>query len=481
MDTAGVAPPSTIIVGDEVKRLFLDWARLEYGIDFCPDINMFHQFREGYRGVMATKDIPADVVLVRVARKCCIGPQTTDVSKEDWKRAMASAVDAVSTTDKFGNTVPAAPRLTRACFTVLRLLHEKGLGEVSPFHAYLNVLPHDHRLPMEWNEAELGLLRGTSAEPLVRGGSLDTQFEAFQRIVKLHPTMWEPSVCTKAEFAKGVNWVRSRGFTVMGDPHMIPGADMFNHDPDRQSVQMATDGEDHFVMKTVHGVKAGDEVFSSFGHLSNAQLLNSYGFVLPGNPFDNVVIPTKLVVDVCHETFMKLEGNKLPKVKAKATWERRLAMVSSNNAEEEQEAFVISKYDLLPESLTDRVQILTMSSDEQVAYAAIAAIAQAKAGDYCHPGGEKGNEVGEEREQAIGTDAKSLAGMLVGEEKAVLNDLRMQLMSEILNDDEGVCSSQGGDSDDDDEEEEEDDDGDGGGLEKSATTQQSSKKPKTER
>lgn len=62
----------------------------------------YHVILQGYRGVMATKDIPADVVLVRVARKCCIGPQTTDVSKEDWKRAMASAVDAVSTTDKFG-------------------------------------------------------------------------------------------------------------------------------------------------------------------------------------------------------------------------------------------------------------------------------------------------------------------------------------------------------------------------------------------
>lgn len=32
----------------------------------------------------------------------------------------------------------------------------------------------------------------------------------------------------------------------------------------------------------VHPVKEGEEVFSSFGHLSNAQLLNSYGFVLPG-------------------------------------------------------------------------------------------------------------------------------------------------------------------------------------------------------
>lgn len=54
---------------------------------------------------------------------------------------------------------------------------------------------------------------------------------------------------------------------------------------------------------------------------------------------------------------MKLEGNKLPKAKAEATWEQRLAMVSSNDSEEEQEAFVISKYDLLPESLTDRVQV----------------------------------------------------------------------------------------------------------------------------
>lgn len=45
--------------------------------------------------------------------------------------------------------------------------------------------------------------------------------------------------------------VRSRGFTVLGDPHMIPGADMFNHDPDKQSVQIGTDGEDFFVMKTV--------------------------------------------------------------------------------------------------------------------------------------------------------------------------------------------------------------------------------------
>lgn len=189
--------------------------------------------------------------------------------------------------------------------------------------------------------------QGTSAEPLVGAGSLDSQFEAFQRVVAQHPMVFEPSVCTKSAFAKGVNWVRltsrqmggcpgtsrggttvvhssvqglacvvpfrcseawfiahvavhfrklysgnhrfvfviphmlhlsalsnertahvalsrrpshccvflvqvrSRGFTVLGDPHMIPGADMFNHDPNKQSVQIGTDGDDHFVMKTV--------------------------------------------------------------------------------------------------------------------------------------------------------------------------------------------------------------------------------------
>lgn len=50
--------------------------------------------------------------------------------------------------------------------------------------------------------------QGTSVEPLVGTGSLDSQFEAFQQVVALHPTMWDPSVCTKAAFAKGINWVR---------------------------------------------------------------------------------------------------------------------------------------------------------------------------------------------------------------------------------------------------------------------------------
>lgn len=74
------------------------------------------------------------------------------------------------------------------------------------------------------------------------------------------------------------------------------------------------------------------------------------------------------------------------------------------------------------------VKILTMSHDEELVYAAIAAVAQAKIEQYsplledegCGPEGE-----------GIGADARTLAGMLANEEKGVLGDLRLQLMSEV--------------------------------------------------
>lgn len=71
-------------------------------------------------------------------------------------------------------------------------------------------------------------------------------------------------------------------------------------------------------------------------------------------------------------------------------------------------------------------QILTMSSDEDVVFATIAAVSQAKMGLYSPllKDASKGSS-------AIGADARTLAKMLVKEEKKVLCDLRQQLMSVV--------------------------------------------------
>ena len=67
------------------------------------------------------------------------------------------------------------------------------------------------------------------------------------------------------------------------------------------------------------------------------------------------------MVDTCYKTFVNLEGKKLGEDEKKAAWERRLAMLASNAAgEEKQEAFIVSKYDLVPESLADIVQVTTV-------------------------------------------------------------------------------------------------------------------------
>lgn len=67
-----------------------------------------------------------------------------------------------------------------------------------------------------------------------------------------------------------------------------------------------------------------------------------------------------------------------------------------------------------------------MSSDEDVVFAAIAAVSQAKMGLYSPL-----LEDASKKLPTIAADAISLANMLVKEEKKVLCDLRQQLMSVV--------------------------------------------------
>lgn len=75
-----------------------------------------------------------------------------------------------------------------------------------------------------------------------------------------------------------------------------------------------------------------------------------------------------------------------------------------------------------------------MSNDEEVAYAAVAAVAQAKLGQYSPlllEGGDSGNATEAVERLAIGADTRVVAGMLVSEEKSVLTDLKVQLMGAV--------------------------------------------------
>lgn len=487
--------PSSLPVTEDVKNSFLQWCKNHLKITVNGSIDLFHEFSPGYRGVLAVENIPEGVDLLRVHRRACIGPETDDSSKEEWGESMKEAiVRGLSNDDQHTGTVKEAknslagkaadgkgkeldagkgaaapPHLSAACFTVLRLLHELGKAGQSSFEPYLRILPRDHRIPLEWNEQELALLKATSAEPLVAASSLGRQFAVYQDLVRKHPALWDPSVRSESVFAKAVNWVRSRGFTVHGEPYLIPCADMFNHDPARQGVAFGEDAVDSeiFVMRTVRPIAKGDEVFSSFGRISNAQLVNSYGFVLKGNPYDAVQLPASIVLEACHEAFVKLEGPSLGD-SVEDGWEKRLAMLKDHNSLlSAHSLFLLQKFDMLPQQLMEVVQLLLFTEDELAIYAAIVSAVSKKLAMYpsipTNDKIEKGGTSNSDSE--IGVDALSVATALIEEETRFLKDLKLQVMNE--------CMALGGDEDC-----SEDDEGEGEESENSSEDDSSVSRPK---
>ena len=76
----------------------------------------------------------------------------------------------------------------------------------------------------------------------------------------------------------------------------MPVADLLNHHPTAHCTQLARVGED-FCYYALRGIAKGEEVCATYGALSDAQLLHTYGFTLgPANPHCHAVLNKRDVV-----------------------------------------------------------------------------------------------------------------------------------------------------------------------------------------
>src|SRR5579885_3520628 len=55
--------------------------------------------------------------------------------------------------------------------------------------------------------------------------------------------------------------------------------------------------EDSFFLNAERNIPKNSQIFSTYGELSNAELLQTYGFVEENNPHDYVMLPRKYVVE----------------------------------------------------------------------------------------------------------------------------------------------------------------------------------------
>ena len=180
---------------------------------------------------------------------------------------------------------------------------EEGRG--MRFDGFAAILPirGERMLPMFWDESLLKELRGTElAEHLEEDeDNFKEDWETTVEALELTEEELASGDFSLERFKEVASIAASRAFYVGGKygECLVPCADLFNHRTGENSVAVygVEDDEDSdedeafpdeeeeeevddgcLVIKTVKKVKAGDELFNTFGTQSNASLLHKYGF-----------------------------------------------------------------------------------------------------------------------------------------------------------------------------------------------------------
>lgn len=269
--------------------------------------------------VFARRDVRADETVFEIPKSCVLSAVNS--------RAVGEAVVRA----RLGGGL--ALNATAAC----ELL---GRGRAGSFWAgYGAILPleGERTLPMFWSEEERRALGGTEL-----AAHLDEDDAAFAEDFEECATSLGKELCeemgfTLETFKAAASIAASRAFYLGGKygECLVPCADLFNHRTGTNSVAVFGvedsddencddddddgDKDDTLVIKTVVNVKAGEELFNTFGEQSNTSLLHKYGFCETHNVDTAVVtLDVSLFVDVYGEKIMQAVYDSIKKTVKKA-------------------------------------------------------------------------------------------------------------------------------------------------------------------
>ena len=197
----------------------------------------------------------------------------------------------------------------------LWLIAERALGEASPWHAVIASLPWPDGgegsaspcggcTPVSWpREACDALLGGTPllADAIAASEKLARQYAALFPALSEHMAdVFPASAYTLDNFRRAHEAWNSYGMTVQASPGepaatcLPPVAMLCNHALWPHVVRYSRLRDGTLRLPVARSVRAGEEVFVSYGAKSNAELLLFYGFALPGNPYDDVPLSLEL-------------------------------------------------------------------------------------------------------------------------------------------------------------------------------------------
>eukprot|EP00124_Ichthyophonus_hoferi_P000329 Ihof_evm25s11 gene=Ihof_evmTU25s11 len=253
------------------------------------NLDFFHEFKYGdvtVRGGRALKDIAVGDMLVKIPISKCLAPPS--LVYKDLEQAEAGFPRFLCKKIKEGKNVSSFVQL------VLLLLWHKREGDASRVSPYVTGLPTEFRTMLTMmEEKELAALKGTGLEALCDHDMTEPLYHnTVQPLLQLGLEYWKGSCPTLDDFRWACCVVRSRAFHPEGPvgPYLIPLADMLNHSSLHKATHMEQE-DGFFQLVASRPIPQGEEVFNTYGDLSNAQLLSNYGFVEQDNPHNVVNLP----------------------------------------------------------------------------------------------------------------------------------------------------------------------------------------------
>lgn len=283
----------------------------------------------GQRGLFATSDIPAGTPFVRIPASKLIS--STSARRSPQVAAVLSAVEA----DGVHERLPDA--LGDSAAILLFLMAELVKEDTSEWKLWFNSLPTQFHTPFAMVMDDVDdLLSGTTLLPLVETlrHELKEMYEDWfvPYAVLKNPDVYAEDKCSFEKFLYAHSIIESRAFKIEDVTMLVPFADMANHQPNESPAQTAkargwavVDSSEPAPANTRselglelyigdQPVRQGQELCISYGALPNWQLLLHYGFALPSNPEDSVVISLQVPDDdpqplyMLKMLFLNMEG-----------------------------------------------------------------------------------------------------------------------------------------------------------------------------
>ncbi|PHH89712.1 hypothetical protein CDD83_5439 [Cordyceps sp. RAO-2017] len=288
---------------------FLHWFQALPGSTFSDSIQTVDlRSRNAGRGIVATRDIPADTTLFTIPRRSIMSIETSPL-RQKLPHLFESQGD--------GDDEQA---LDPWSALILVLVHEYFLGPSSLWEPYMAVLPETFDTPMFWSDEELAELQASPLLSKIGRAEADDMFRA-----KLLPIIRSrPMGSTIMAYAFDLEndedgsdnddgWVEDReGRSMLG---MVPMADLLNADADFNA--HVNHGDDHLTVTSLRPIKAGEEILNYYGPHPNSELLRRYGYVTDKHSRYDVVEIAWSVVEGAAAAHLGLSEDVVEKARAR--------------------------------------------------------------------------------------------------------------------------------------------------------------------